>query len=454
MPNMIDYLEWYGDLSFKEVPFNEVDGLILAQLSYIDLAGTVPAVEDGGYITVADAAEKFRVLHDKKEIYARPGVVSPLTAFLLQHMAQGRRYKTARLSNFIEKFDKDTAEQFAALHITLPDKSVYVSFRGTDDTLVGWQEDFDMTFSIVPSQTDAVEYVNRTCRRGRGALRIGGHSKGANLAVYAASLCLPRIARRIVAVYDMDGPGFDPAILPETTFAGIRDRVHTYVPEYDVVGQLLSRTKPTKIVKSDEHGVYEHSAISWQVKGPAFIQANTFDPESVALSKTLNTWISSISQADRKEISKQLFESLADAGATTLSDLMTPNAELYTKILAQVAREPEPCRDDVTKLVTEVASTILSQKTTQTVEAAVAGAKKIFDPVVAKPDPDTPLSEKELWSYRRQQTARTNMEAAATLFGHTRKQQAATLLVLVGVAATVAVAAGAIARRGALKGNA
>jgi hypothetical protein len=447
MPNMIDYLAWYGDLSLKEVPFNEVDGLILAQLSYIDLAGTVPTVEDGGSISVEDAAPRFRELHDKEEIYAKPGVVSPLTAFLLQHMAEGKRYKTARLSNFTQKFDKDTAEQFAALHITLPDKSVYVSFRGTDDTLVGWQEDFDMTFSVVPSQTDAVEYVNRTCRRGRGPLRIGGHSKGANLAVYAASLCLPRIARRIVAVYDMDGPGFDPAILPESTFAGIRDRVHTYVPEYDIVGQLLSRTPPTKIVKSDEHGVYQHSAISWQVKGPVFVQADALDPESVALSASIDKWLSATSQTDRMEISKELFDSLAKAGATTLSDLMTPNAELYTKILAQVAKEPEPCRDDVAQLVADVASTLLSQKTAQTVEAAVSGAKKIFEPAPAKPDPHTPLSEKELWSYRRRQEAKANIEAAATLFGHTRRQQIATVLGLVGAGAALATVVGALAHR-------
>ena len=188
MSNLMDYLDWRGDLTFREAPFNEVDNLILAQLVYVEFAGIVPAPGEEGTITVKEACELFFAAHDRKE-----------------KMAQTERFCNAQLFGYINDISKEEQSQFSVVCVRLDDKSIYVSFSGTDNTIVGWRENFNMGYlSETPGQLKAVDYLNHIVKEDWKKIRVGGHSKGGNLSVYASVKCDRNIQKRIVKVYSND----------------------------------------------------------------------------------------------------------------------------------------------------------------------------------------------------------------------------------------------------------
>lgn len=209
MANIMDYLDWRGDLAIAVDGFCEVDNLLLAQLVYVDFEGIVPAPEAGGYITLEDASETFWSSHDEEEILQKVSMTKS-APFVLKKMAQTRRFAGVRLSHYINDISDEEQSQFSAMCVELEDGSLYVSYSGTDNTIVGWRENFNMGFlAETPGQLKAVAYLNGVCSDFTGTdIRVGGHSKGGNLAVYASVKCRSSIQKRIVGIYSNDGPGF------------------------------------------------------------------------------------------------------------------------------------------------------------------------------------------------------------------------------------------------------
>ena len=209
MSNVSDYLKWRGDLDFSQAPFNDVDNLILAQIAYVDFTDIVPAPGSIETITIAEAADTFFDTHDEKEIKKCKSFIGK-APYLLREAAATKRFGSLILTNYVDYVDGGKEEQFAAFHVRIDNRLTYIAFRGTDDTLVGWKEDFNMSFlSPVPSQKDAVRYIDSTVQRSEGKLILGGHSKGGNLAVYASVFARPSVKIRIIFVYYNDCPGFD-----------------------------------------------------------------------------------------------------------------------------------------------------------------------------------------------------------------------------------------------------
>lgn len=179
MANIMDYLDWRGDLPLTVSPFNEVDGLILAELSFINFEGIVPPPELGRGVPLRDAAGTYFARHNGQEIDM--GVLVPgRIPDLMCRMAHSVRFGGMLLNGYCELMDDAREQQFAALTVELGDSSIYLSYRGTDDTIVGWKEDLNMGYlEVIPSQTRALEYLGRMTRQYPDArLRIGGHSKG------------------------------------------------------------------------------------------------------------------------------------------------------------------------------------------------------------------------------------------------------------------------------------
>ena len=188
MANLMDYLDWRGDLTLEISPFNEVDALILAELSFVDFDGIVPPPELGRGLPLNEAAEAFFARHGGKDVPM--GVLVPDTiSKMLRKLMTSPRFRNMTLNGYTALLDDSIEQQFAALTIDLGNGSIYISFRGTDDTIVGWKEDLNMGFlEEIPSQKQAVEYVARVARQySDKTIRIGGHSKGGNLAVYSAA---------------------------------------------------------------------------------------------------------------------------------------------------------------------------------------------------------------------------------------------------------------------------
>lgn len=320
MSNLMDYLDWRGDLTFREAPFNEVDNLILAQLVYVEFAGIVPAPGEEGTITVKEACELFFAAHDRKEIMERVSMTKT-AAFVLEKMVQTERFCNAQLFGYINDISKEEQSQFSVACVRLDDKSIYVSFSGTDNTIVGWRENFNMGYlSETPGQLKAVDYLNHMVKEDWKKIRVGGHSKGGNLSVYASVKCDRNIQKRIVKVYSNDGPGFSEEMIQSKEYQWMLPKIKTILPESSIVGMLLEHQEKFEVVKSSQSGIQQHDAMSWEVLGSHFVYVEEVAPQSILLDETMKKWIFQLTKEQREEIVDTVFSMLDDAKIYTVDD--------------------------------------------------------------------------------------------------------------------------------------
>ena len=319
MASILDYLDWRGDITFAERPFNEVDNLLLAELSYLDFGGIVPA-DFAAAVPLSDAVAAFT----KRTPHADMGVLVPdKIPGLAQKMAASARFRDVLLSGYVCKLDEQTETQFAALCAALPDGTVYAAFRGTDDTIVGWKEDFNMGFlPIVPLQREAADYLRAAAAAFPSQkLRAGGHSKGGNLAVYAAVWCGESVQDQLLAVYNNDGPGFHTSLLDRPEHQRIANRIQTILPESSVVGMLLEHEESYQVVRSNQVGLMQHDGFSWQVLGTQFVHLSGLTEGGRIVDSALRDFVRGLDQEQRIRFVDALFEVLTCTNAETLTDL-------------------------------------------------------------------------------------------------------------------------------------
>ena len=322
MANILDYLNWRGDLTLAQSPFNEVDNLILAELSFVNFTGIVPGPGEGEGVPLHAAAEAFFRSHEGGDMGMGVLVPDEIPA-LLKKMAECPRFREMRVNCFCDHLDVRKAEQFAAVTVELGDGSLYLSFRGTDDTIAGWKEDFLLGCQPeVPAQKKAVAYVKAVAAQyPRRKLMLGGHSKGGNLAVYGGIFVPLAIQRRISAVWSNDGPGFYGAVLETPQHARLEGRVHSIVPKSSVVGMLLEHEESYTVVDSDQVGLWQHDGFSWQVLGTGFVTLREVSRQGRRNDLALKEWVRRLPVDQREKFVDGLFEVLTASGATTLTDL-------------------------------------------------------------------------------------------------------------------------------------
>ena len=322
MANILDYLDWRGDLTLSQSPFNEVDALLLAELSFIEFEGTVPPPELGRGLRLRDAAKAYFARRKNRSDDMGLLVPGDIPA-MLRAMAESHRFGDMMVNAFEQRIDEALEQQFAAVTIDLGDGTVYVSFRGTDDTLVGWKENLNMGFlAEVPAQERAVRYLERIARQYPDRkLRVGGYSKGGNLAIYSAVKCAPEVQQRIVGVYNNDGPGFLNDLSATVEHQRIAERIHTVVPQSSVVGMLLEHEKNVQVVHSTYEGIMQHDGFSWEVKGTQFVHLDDFSREGKLFDETIDAWADALSAQQRESFADALYEVLTATGARTLSEL-------------------------------------------------------------------------------------------------------------------------------------
>ena len=322
MANILDYLNWRGDLTLAQSPFNEVDNLILAELSFVNFTGIVPGPGEGEGVPLHSAAEAFFRSHEGGDMGM--GVLVPdEIPTLLRKMAECPRFREMKVNCFCDHLDVRKAEQFAAVTVELGDGSIYLSFRGTDDTIAGWKEDFLLGCQPeVPAQKKAVAYVKAVAGQyPRRKLMLGGHSKGGNLAVYGGIFVPLAIQRRISAVWSNDGPGFYGAVLETPQHARLEGRIHSIVPKSSVVGMLLEHEESYTVVDSDQTGLWQHDGFSWQVLGTGFVTLREVSRQGRRNDLALKEWVRRLPVDQREKFVDGLFEVLTASGATTLTDL-------------------------------------------------------------------------------------------------------------------------------------
>ena len=329
--NVFDYIAWRGDLTFDRDPFNEVDSVILAMVCFLNFEGVVPAPAEKGGVTLADAMAQ---MPRKFEGEHRLGAILPDDILDMAHAAaEAPRYGDALLFGFENTIDEEKEMQFAALTFRLSDGSLYMAFRGTDDTLVGWKEDFNMTFmSHVPAQQRAAEYLNRIAGQHTGPIRTGGHSKGGNLAIWAAVHCNAAIRPRILRAYSNDGPGFTREMLESEAYLSIRDRCINFVPQSSLVGMLMEHDENYRIIYSDKSGPMQHDPFSWAVERNHYVYLNSRSPFGEHSDAAIRLWLDSMEPAERRDLFEDLFEVLEATGAKTLTELTQAKGLMKTAV--------------------------------------------------------------------------------------------------------------------------
>lgn len=322
MANLLDYIDWRGDIPVHFDGFGEVDNLILAELSFVRLSGIVPGTGEDGSVTLRDAAKECFLRWMDGE--ALSNAIAPDRIIeLLRRAAASERFGTMRLSGYEEIFSEEHEQQFAALTFEVGDGTVYCAFRGTDDTLIGWKEDFNMGFmDAIPSQKSALQYLMRAAARYSGMrLRVGGHSKGGNLAVYSAANADEAVQSRILRIYNNDGPGFNRDLSKDTGYRRIESRILSVMPQSSVVGKIMEHEENATIVRSTASGIGQHNGFTWQVRGRHFEHLEDFSREGKRTEETLESWAAELSPEQREAFVGALYEVLSGTGARTLGEL-------------------------------------------------------------------------------------------------------------------------------------
>ena len=331
MPKMFDYLKWRGDLPFSQAPLNPVDALIFSSLCYTEFGEIVTddPIRPGFF---RDAVDHFFSLPDyEKRIRVKKDLE------LLLEAAESPRFRNVGLCFYRDEMIEEEESQFAAMTFLLDDGSAFLAYRGTDYTLVGWKEDFNMSFQdTVPAQRKAVEYLQEFAGVFSGPMYLGGHSKGGNLAVYAASRCPEALQSRILAVYNNDGPGFTESLMGDPGYRAMVPKIHSYVPESSVVGLLLEHEEPCMIIKSRQVSILQHDEYSWEVLGGDFVRVEDISGDSRFINGTLHQWLAGKTRQERNAFVDAMFELLGTGEVSDARHIILPwNILNYIRTLTE-----------------------------------------------------------------------------------------------------------------------
>lgn len=330
MANILDYIRWRGDLSFTQDPPNAVDALVFSSLSYIRYGGHVEE-EPHTPIALRAAAEEYFALQDHE---SRVRVANDLE--LLHLAASSVRFGFSKIYLYRDMLIPEQETQFAAMTFLLDDGSAFIAFRGTDYSLVGWKEDFNMSFQqTVPAQRLALMYTREVALDHMVPLRLAGHSKGGNMAVFAAARCSPMLQQRILEVYNNDGPGFTDYLMGDPGYIAMVPRIKTFIPQSSVIGMLLEHEEPYTVIRSKTVGLLQHDPYSWEVMGKSFLPVRETTEDSKFLDKTIKTWFADMSNQERNQLVDVMFSLLGTGGVESALDIFHPrNIRNYLKTLS------------------------------------------------------------------------------------------------------------------------
>lgn len=358
MGNIMDYISWRGDLSFEQSQFNEVDNLILACFSYVNLDG-IPSVTKQKGIGLKKLTEEFMKLHTMKELEADKSFIR-LAPFMMMEMAKSVRFGKCVVRNYVNDIVTEAEQQFAAMEIVLEDGTSYVSFRGTDDTIIGWKEDFNLSTGVVPAQKRAIEYLQKISEHTDGMLRVGGHSKGGNLAIYGSVMC-KSAHEKILEIYSNDGPGFSREFQELPEMKEMMPKIIRIIPEYSIIGTLLEHEKEPVIVASSSKGLLQHDGFSWEVQGPALVRRDSLNKTALRFIEILHKWIDGMDTEQKRLLIEDLFATLQASGYENLSEVQSGGLKSLAAMVKRVEKFAPESRGMMQELLTAICGGWLEQ---------------------------------------------------------------------------------------------
>ena len=347
MTDMLDYIAWRGDLDMEVDGFNEADAAVLARFSYMPFEYLRDPPRDG-FFKIRDIAAQ--ALEDERLVTEERWKLRDRE--LMAAMGASRRFGELEAGYCFDRFDEKLQTQFSAITVCLPEGKRAVVFRGTDNTVVGWKEDLNMSYLCpIPGQETAVEYTRAMAALFRGGLILCGHSKGGNLAAYAGAFCGEETQGRVESVYNFDGPGFFDNILESPGYRGIFGRIHTFIPQFSVVGMLLGRDEKSTVVHSRENGLHQHDMYSWEIVGSGFVRLGTVTGGSKFVDSALKGWIAQMTPEQFELFADTIYKVMEDTNARTLHQMRENLRETVRSIARSVSGMDEDTRRAVMECV-------------------------------------------------------------------------------------------------------
>lgn len=355
MANIKDYVLANGHRSFDDFPLNELDIACLNELGYLTFGEHLPEMLDHhGYHRLADLLEPLAATELAQPTY--DFLVTPARVELLRAVLTSQRFGDVELGYYVNDVNPDYDRQFAAMVMRLPSLGhTQLIFRGTDDSLIGWKEDFNMSYMrTIPAQQAAVSYLRQFLTDFSGELVVSGHSKGGNLALYASSLIPADLQAQIRAVYVFDAPGLHQSVLTSSGYQDIRSKVIALRPEESIVGIMLGSDVAYETVISQNKGLLQHDLSNWQVSDTAFLRSPQLSQFSLSLEKTFSDWLSQHSNQELKLFFDTFFDLFFTSGITSLNDLSSPTQDQTRALLTTLHHLDKPHRDFMLKAVNQL----------------------------------------------------------------------------------------------------
>ena len=346
MANIVDYLAWRGDVPLEVSPWNELDGLLTAVLSYLNFHG----VQDHRGWTLREAKRIDQLIEEESESF-------PPRKKVFEAMADSGRFGDCRMHHFIARTDEELSMQFSAECLDLPDGTMCVIYRGTDNTLVGWREDFNMAYQTqVPAQAAAAYYLSKAVKETDGPIRLIGHSKGGNLAVYAAAGVSEKIQDRIESIWSYDGPGMNMEMARSEGFGRIRPKIRSYIPQTSIIGLLMEYYEPYSVVRSTAKGLEQHDPLTWQVYGRHFEELPDVDRTACVVRDTLHEMLTNSTPEQRAAFVDALFRMADNTNATKMSDILNEKFRSFRKMYGSRKDLDPETRRTFTRLIAQAVS--------------------------------------------------------------------------------------------------
>lgn len=355
MGNIFNYLEDIQYDNIYDQPFTELDFLLLTEITYLNYDTIVTdSLELQKAIRLIDVPQYMSEVNSLMNTKHR--------LKLLTQAAIVKRYKNLKLFGYVNDIDLEMQKQFAAMVYKINLDTYVIAFRGTDDSIIGWKEDFHMTYmEHVPAQQTAVHYVQKVMKAfPKATFILTGHSKGGNLATYASSQVEPALQDRIKQIYSFDAPGLNHTIIETEGYQSIASKIKRYIPQGSIVGMMLETPKQAHIVKSVAiGGIAQHDTFSWQIENKHFVLLNTLNPDSIQTDKTLKEWVDAVPDDDLKDFFDVFFGLILDAGINSINDLT--KLENFNKILA-VFENANALTDQEREMLTRLAKLLIDMR--------------------------------------------------------------------------------------------
>ena len=347
MGNLITYVQQYGAQTFEDKSLTDIDVLVLTEIAYLPFDEIVPKSFDvTEAISLNQLGKEFEKIKEK-EHENNPFMITSERIELLEVVSKSQRYKDIKVFGFMNDIDDELTKQFAAVCYQWEEESRWIIFRGTDESLTGWKEDFMMTYSdLIPAQTDAIEYLKKQAETFSGTLNVSGHSKGGNLSLYASTMQDEAIQNRIEQIYCWDSPGVHRSILGTEGYQRVVSKAKRYIPQDSIVGMMLESQVPYHIIESQGSGISQHSALMWNIEEDHFVELTELTKNSQLTDQTFKQWTEVVSDEDLKLFFDTFFDLIFEMGVETVNDVYY-NFRMYMQKIFEKAYQMDPEKREV-----------------------------------------------------------------------------------------------------------